>query len=417
MKVFLLFFVFSLLFVEAQASQADTPPFLLAQVEEDRDIIKLIREHKTMREDKPDPDESLSSQDRSVSYPEKKSVTLSPAENNGKRAKKPYDPKAKKMAQCLSDIQNVLNARMKRKLIQSDPSAKGYIECYNPSYTPTAGIWNTGYPTKGYCYDRRNEEDQLAGMGYFADPDIPEAQKDEKLKQCLNHLKQVKMGKNPEPPFDPLAKQMAQCLSDTEQALENIERGKLAAKGSKLINILCAVGIYPANSSIWYGAEPKPFCYDITNKNLKALSSPGKMKQARKPISQEEKYKKLSECENRLAGIRYPKAKKMAQCLNDIRSVLNARMKRKLIKSDPSAKGYIECDNPSYTPSAEIWHKEFPAKGSCYDRRKAQYLLGMMGNSVAPDIPESKKDERLKQCQKYLAVQKSKLNGSSEGQR
>ena len=236
----------------------------------------------------------------------------------------PRYPKAREMAKCLSDIQETLNNRTRKELNRKGVPFKN-ISCNSSQYYADPSIWFQRYPTKGSCYDnRRLLPPSASGLSIDTHTHKPkDSQKNEMLKACQNHLKQVKLGKNPPPPLfpkdgwdpptlpgrspimrkksPPQVEKMAKCLSDTQKALNNIEKRKLRAKGSKPSHILCANECFPADLQVWGPKNITGYCFDTKTK-LSSGSFPiyHKINPERSNYSEKAKYRILKDCLTKL---------------------------------------------------------------------------------------------------------------------
>ena len=71
-------------------------------------------------------------------------------------------------------------------------------------------------------------------------------------------------------PVDPKAEAMSKCLSNIQTVLNKKEKTAFLSKGVVFKNIVCPIGYWPANSSVWNTAYPSSSsCYDSSQDNLR----------------------------------------------------------------------------------------------------------------------------------------------------
>ena len=167
-----------------------------------------------------------------------------------------------KMAQCLGDVQNVLNERQREELIVGGVSPNDVV-CPDMDYLADHNIWYAEYPSEGLCYDGSKG---ISGGNISRPPSvakyIPEAERQDKLNQCQQHLADLKAGKNPEPPSTK-EQQMAQCLVDIQDVLNERHKEELIAEGVNSNDVVCANRGYFATYIVWHVKYPlKGTCYD-----------------------------------------------------------------------------------------------------------------------------------------------------------
>ena len=105
------------------------------------------------------------------------------------------------------------------------------------------------------------------------------------------------------------------------------------------------------------------------------------------------------------------KAKEMAECFLAIQIELNNRMRKSLLKKDPSlSENQVVCSKIKWGAGSGIWYENYPTTGECFVSKDGRLALSSMSVSLAvKDISEPLKDAKLKQCRTYLAdLQKGK---------
>ena len=102
----------------------------------------------------------------------------------------PIDQQVQEMADCLGDIQRVLDSRKRNELLAQGTKPENII-C-NETLWPTNCVWQAKYPTEGYCFDV-NRPVSL-GRAIQCSPVIPGVdEKQTKLDQCKQHLTQLQV--------------------------------------------------------------------------------------------------------------------------------------------------------------------------------------------------------------------------------
>ena len=264
MNFFWSLFVFNFSFAEEPASQSISPPpppYLIAQAEEDTNLIDQIKKHFVFRK-------SYSAQ---VNPPASK------------------DPKAEHM------LQNEEVDQVNHFLPVKAP--------FMPEASFSMGVYNSGLgeEKRGISAVPMSpmSKDPLPMPMMKASPPLSF----DVSQSPASFMPFVEDTSNPPEPKDPKAEQMAKCFSDMHEVLTDQEKRRLVVKGSKLINIMCDHSDYSARSYIWDEEYPTAFCYDITDRSF--LQPRGRGSSIRKtPYSEEEKDKKLKDCLQALSLLR-----------------------------------------------------------------------------------------------------------------
>ena len=228
-------------------------------------------------------------------------------------------------------------------------------------------------------------------------------------------------------PRDELTQYMTKCFADIKTILNERMRKELIKNDPSAKDHISCYNNYAESyyHGIWFEKYPgMGSCYD----NRKGVGRSGYFADSG-IISGDLKEKKLSQCWKHLdqlklgknpkppavskpptspgsaSGDQKPKDKLtqyMTKCFADIKTILNERMRKELIKNDPSAKDHISCYN-NYAESYYhgIWFEKYPGMGSCYDNRKG--MIGQSGYSADSGIISGDlKEKKLSQCWKHL---------------
>ena len=229
---------------------------------------------------------------------------------------------------------------------------------------------------------------------------IPEWEKRNKLNHCQKYLAELQAGGNPEHPQQK-AVDMAQCLTDIQDLLNNMEKEKRIAEGEDPNNIFCYNSCFRnlTEPHVWFKEYPtSAFCTHAPIK-INCSRPPGLL---RASLTEEEKANKLNHCRHKkLASlIDSQEEYQMAQCLMSIQKALNVKKKAELVAE--GKKPYCTVCRSQFLANRHIWEKD-PAHVYANCSEQLTQCRGMGLIVPGPPIAKEVKQSKLNECRQYLA--------------